>query len=599
MGLEEDKVAAVPAPRQPAGSDSRDLEQVPQARAVRERVRAAAVAHAATLDRSRPPTLQELRRHGRVLLRRMGLPESYLRFAMVLLGSALWKERFAAVPFDRRLLLLPHCARPSQSCPAEYDELGLHCAECGACPIAEFKVAAEKLGYQVVVADGTPIALKMIANGQTDSILGVACLDVLEKAFEKLLLAGIPAYAIPLHTGNCKDSTFDEDWLREVLDLHRPELEVRTRSYVALLRATDRMFGRDLAVLLADGRAAGGDVAANDSLAATEALALDFLARGGKRLRPFITLAAYDALHGAPATRGATSDEAGVDDSVRRVALAIEAFHKASLVHDDIEDDDDCRYGRPTLHRRYGVAAAINVGDYLLGLGYRLIGRERQVLGADVVTDVLARLADAHVRLSKGQGAELAWRDDRSRQLRPIDALSIYALKTAPGFEAALYAGLCLAGPADHYDPAIRAFCRYVGVAFQILNDLDDWSGDARNKQRAGGDVLAMRPTLLLAFALEAASAAQREQLRALVAAERRDGSAVTRARQIYEECRVFDQARRLARKYRERARAVAADVQPDELRHLLAFVVDTLLAKVTARHAEDAADPSLPIVVA
>ena len=599
MSLEENEVATVPVPRQTADSDGRDLKQVPQTRAVRERVRAAAAACVATLDRSRPPTLQQLEQHGRTLLQRMGLPESYLRFAMVLLGSAFWKDQFAAIPFERRLLLLPHCARPSQGCPAEYDEFGLRCAEGGACPIAGFKVEAEKLGYQVVVADGTPIALKMIVSGQTDGILGVACLDVLEKAFEKLLLAGIPAYAIPLHTGNCKDSSFDEDWLREALSLHRPASGMRTRSYVPLLRATDRMFERDLAVLLAHGRAARGDAATNDSLAATEALAFDFLGRGGKRLRPFIMLAAYNALRGGPAVRGATPGEAVMDDSVRRVALAIEAFHKASLVHDDIEDDDDCRYGRPTLHRRYGVATAINVGDYLLGLGYRLVGRERRALGADVVADILARLADAHVRLSKGQGAELAWRDDRDQQLRPIDALAIYALKTAPAFDAALYAGLRLAGSADHYDPAIEAFCRYVGVAFQILNDLDDWSGDTRNKQRAGGDVLAMRPTLLLAFALEAASAAQQEELRALVAAERRDGSAVKRARWIYEECRVFDQARRLARKYRDRARAVAADVKPEELRHLLGFVVDTLLAQAAARHVEDTAGPSLPTVVA
>jgi geranylgeranyl pyrophosphate synthase len=572
---------------------------VPAARELRERVRAAAAACVATLDRSRPPNLQELERHGRTVLQQVGLPESYLGFAMVLLGSAFWKDQFAAIPFDRRLLLLPQCARPSQGCPAECDELGLHCEECGACPIAGFKVDAEKLGYRVVVADGTPIALKMIVGGQMDGILGVACLDVLEKAFEKLLLAGIPAYAIPLHTGNCKDSSFDEDWLREVLSLHRPAPGMRPRSYVPLLRATDRMFDRDLAMLLAHEGAAQDDAATSDSLDATEALAFDFLAQGGKRLRPFIALAAYDAMRGGSATHGATTDEAVLDDSVRRVALAIEAFHKASLVHDDIEDDDDCRYGRPTLHRRYGVATAINVGDCLLGLGYRLVGRERQTLGAEVVADVLARLADAHVRLSKGQGAELAWRDDRSQQLRPIDALAIYALKTAPAFDAALYTGLRLAGPADHYDPAIQAFCRHVGVAFQILNDLDDWSGDTRNKQRAGGDVLAMRPTLLLAFALEAASAAQRKELRALVAAEHRDGTAVKRARRIYEECGVFDQAQRLARKYRERARAVAADIEPVGLRHLLGFVVDTLLPKAAARHAEDAAGPSLPTVIA
>ena len=115
---------------------------------------------------------------------------------------------------------------------------------------------------------------------------------------------------------------------------------------------------------------------------------------------------------------------------MRRTALAIEAFHKASLVHDDIEDDDTFRYGRATLHRQYGVAAAINVGDYLLGLGYRLVGRERKELGGDCTADIVNRLADAHLKLSEGQGAELLWRDaegqdadgaGRAEDLRPED----------------------------------------------------------------------------------------------------------------------------------------------------------------------------------
>src|SRR5204863_1721069 len=126
------------------------------------------------------------------------------------------------------------------------------------------------------------------------------------------------------------------------------------------------------------------------------------LAQGGKRSRPFITLAAYDALQGAPGTLAA--DKVALTDSVKRTALAIEAFHKASLVHDDIEDDDTFRYGRATLHRQYGVGTAINVGDYLLGLGYRLIARDRKELGAECAADILNRLAEAHLKLSEGQG---------------------------------------------------------------------------------------------------------------------------------------------------------------------------------------------------
>src|SRR5262249_24629083 len=159
----------------------------------------------------------------------------------------------------------------------------------------------------------------------------------------------------------------------------------------------------------------------------------------------------------------------------------IEVFHKASLVHDDIEDNDTFRYGRETLHRQHGVATALNIGDYLIGLGYRLVSRERKELGGDCTADILDRLADAHQKLAEGQGAELLWRDRRDKSLTALDALKVYALKTAPAFEAALYAGLRLAGSAEKYEKFVVEFSRHLGIAFQILNDLKDFEGDGDN----------------------------------------------------------------------------------------------------------------------
>ena len=89
-----------------------------------------------------------------------------------------------------------------------------------------------------------------------------------------------------------------------------------------------------------------------DPIAATEAIAYDFLAKGGKHSRPFITLAVYDALtSGRDALPAAADYLAQLSPAVKRCALSIETFHKASLVHDDIQDDDEFRYGVPTLHR--------------------------------------------------------------------------------------------------------------------------------------------------------------------------------------------------------------------------------------------------------
>ena len=165
----------------------------------------------------------------------------------------------------------------------------------------------------------------------------------------------------------------------------------------------------------------------------------------------------------------------------------------------------------------HGVGTAINVGDYLIGLGYRLVARDRKELGAEVAADILDKLADAHMKLSEGQGAELLWRDAEDKALTTLDALKIYALKTSPAFEAALYTGVRLAGPAEKYEKMVADFSRNVGVAFQILNDIKDWVGDEDNKLVAGQDVLAARPTLLLALALEGSPPAQREELLHLI----------------------------------------------------------------------------------
>jgi len=108
-----------------------------------------------------------------------------------MLASAFWQSQVAAVPHNRRLFLLPHCLKHAEGCPADYDEFGLDCRKCGACAIADFRIKAEDLGYKVLVAEGSPIVMKIIVSGHVDAIMGVACLNVLEKALDKILLAGM------------------------------------------------------------------------------------------------------------------------------------------------------------------------------------------------------------------------------------------------------------------------------------------------------------------------------------------------------------------------------------------------------------------------
>jgi geranylgeranyl pyrophosphate synthase len=558
------------------------LKVVPETRELRDRVRQAALEVARAVDRSRPLTRQGLQSLGESLLQQNGWPEQYLGFAMVALSNEFWREQVQAIDFKRRLLLLPHCLKHAEGCPADYDEFGLDCKKCGACSVADFKVRAEELGYKVLVSEGTPIVLKIIVSGHVDAIVGVACLNVLEKALDKVLLSGVPCVAAPLLSSNCKSTSVDEDWVRELIDLRTPPPAIQTRSYVHLLRAANDLFEpAELARLAPRTRVKATSTtgaAPSDPLAIHESIAYDWLTLGGKRARPFITLAAYDALRGGAGTRDAASVD--LSDSVRRAALAIETFHKASLVHDDIEDDDTFRYGRETLHRQYGVGTAINIGDYLIGLGYRLVSRDRQTLGAECAGDILDRLADAHQKLAEGQGAELLWRDAADKKLTALDALKIYALKTAPAFEAALYAGVRMAGPAEAYEKLVVEFSRNLGVAFQILNDLKDWQDDVNNKLVAGQDALAARPTLLLALTLETMSPEESQELLKTIA-EPAWADKVQWIHTRFADAGAFEKAQKLVDKYRARAEAIADEATPTELRELLYYLIDSVLEPV------------------
>jgi len=557
------------------------LKLVPETLSERERIKAAAEQFAESLDRAQPFDSGQLETWGRELLEELELPEKFLGFAAVLIGNFFWKRQFLAVPFERRMLLLPHCLKHAEGCPAEYDEFGLDCEKCGACSIADYKVRAEQLGYKVLVAEGSPVVLKIIVGGHVDGILGVACLNVLEKAIDKVLIAGVPSYAIPLHSGDCKNTSLDESWVWDVLEKYEPLPEPLTSSYLPLIRESNRLFEQDFERLLPPVRSQSSEQALTP-LAKTEEIAYEWLARGGKRFRPFITLAAYDAMTGGESLKSAqrNGDGLGMPDSVCRVAMAIEAFHKASLVHDDIQDDDLFRYGRETLHRKYDPGTAINVGDYLIGIGYQLVNSARSEVSAEITCDVLDRMAAAHIKLCDGQGAEMAWHEQATESITLLDVLQIYALKTSPAFEAALYAGMRMAGDVSGYEEMIPSFSRQLGVGFQVLNDLKDWRGDANNKLVAGQDMLAGRPTVMLALAFQSADDEQRQRLLDVFSAtDVEDEIRMERLKGLLVDCGVFDQAELLVEKARVRAESLADDVEVEPLRRLLYFLVDTVLA--------------------
>jgi geranylgeranyl pyrophosphate synthase len=227
-----------------------------------------------------------------------------------------------------------------------------------------------------------------------------------------------------------------------------------------------------------------------------EEIAVSWLAKSGKRWRPVLAACAYRAL---------TGNGPGVPDSMKKLAVAVECFHKASLVHDDIEDNDDFRYGDKTLHRQHGIPIALNVGDLLLGEGYRLIAASE--VSPDQKARMLAVAAGAHRALCIGQGQELSWMAEPG-PLSSREILDLFRHKTAPAFEVALRLGAVCAGADDKVCAVLKRYSESLGIAYQIRDDLEDFT-----ERGTDDDVHAMRPSLLLAVAYENADARERERL--------------------------------------------------------------------------------------
>jgi geranylgeranyl pyrophosphate synthase len=463
-------------------SVSRGLGIVPRERAEREHTRSAVRRYMASVKLVPPLSMEELEMHARSIVTRENLDPATMDFVTVLVSNEVWWDTVASVPFERRVLLLPQCLRDRATCPAVCDELGVMCQECGRCPIGRIQTMAEKLGYVVLVAEGTTVVTRLLEQGRVDAVVGASCLHALERSFPHMSAEAIPGIAFPLYQDGCNSTRIDLDWLEEAVQLRSAASRRGRLDLEGLIHEVQEWFGVE---------ALRRRLVCHHTR--TENLVLAWMAKGGKRWRPFLSASAFRALH--------AGDEV-FPENIRLVAIAVECFHKASLIHDDIEDNDDFRYGDMTLHRQHGVPVALNAGDLLLGEGYRMIA-ECDVTAAQRER-MLRVAAEGHRSLALGQGEEIAgWQNPVPPD--PATVLDIFRLKTAPAFDVALQLG-CICGGADEsVCRVLSAYSQALGVAYQIRDDLNDFLGDQEKDSPVGRLGL----SILLSLACEADAGAK------------------------------------------------------------------------------------------
>ena len=216
---------------------------------------------------------------------------------------------------------------------------------------------------------------------------------------------------------------------------------------------------------------------------------------GGKRLRPLVAILSARAC-------GYTGDKHV------HVAAIIEFLHTATLLHDDVVDESSLRRGRPTVNAVWGNAASVLVGDFLISRAFQLVVEVGDLALMDI-------LADSTNIISEGEVLQLInCRDPATTEER---YMRVIHHKTAKMFESAAETGAVLA--LGNQQQALRdnlaAYGRHLGIAFQLVDDVLDYAGDAGELGKNVGDDLAEgKPTLPLIHAMRQGTPEQASMIR-------------------------------------------------------------------------------------
>jgi len=219
------------------------------------------------------------------------------------------------------------------------------------------------------------------------------------------------------------------------------------------------------------------------------------LALGGKRIRPLLTMLAYQMFKINPG-------------EIILQAVAVEVFHNFTLMHDDIMDKAPLRRGNPTVHQKWGENNAILSGDVMMVKAYEML----LTSDPELVFSVLSAFSKCATEVCEGQQLDMDFEEKET--VTESEYIEMVRLKTAVllGFSAEL--GGILAGVDKPSCLLLRSFGTNIGIGFQLMDDLLDIYGDAAKfGKQAGGDIIANKKTFLMIEAFEKSSSKERKTL--------------------------------------------------------------------------------------
>ncbi len=282
---------------------------------------------------------------------------------------------------------------------------------------------------------------------------------------------------------------------------------------------------------------------------------------GGKRLRPMLTLA--------------TADLCGYDGPYDvHLAATVEFIHTATLLHDDVVDESAQRRGRPTANLLWDNKSSVLVGDYLFARAFQLMVEPGSLRVLDILANASATIAEGEVlQLSAAQ--DLATTEDIY--------LQVVRGKTAALFSAATEVGGVIASAPEDQVKALFEYGDALGIAFQIVDDLLDYQGDAKaTGKNVGDDFRERKLTLPVIKAIAAADVEERAFWRRVIEkGDQREGD-LAHALDLLDKHAALDQTRDNAQEWVAKARGALRVLPAHPVREMLDHLADYVVARIS-----------------
>ena len=283
------------------------------------------------------------------------------------------------------------------------------------------------------------------------------------------------------------------------------------------------------------------------------------ISAGGKRLRPIMTILAGKSV--------------GYDgDKLYALAAMVEFIHTSTLLHDDVVDESDLRRGRETANNLFGNAAAVLVGDFLYTRAFQLMVDSGSMRILEVMADATNIIAEGEVMQLMNIG---------NTDITEAQYVQVIQYKTAKLFEAAAQVGAILGNASPEHEQALKDYGMYVGTAFQIIDDVLDYSGETEEIGKNVGDDLAEgKPTLPLIYLMRNGSKQMADDVRH--ALENADRSSFQKIHDYVVHSDALTYSISEARKAVEQAVASLAVLPDSEVKQAMVQLAEESLARVS-----------------